>query len=339
MRLLITGGAGFIGSNFVRYMIRKYPHYQISNLDLLTYAGNHEGLEELGNHPHYHFVKGNICDRELVDALVSGKSAGASNKGTVPVDVMVNLAAETHVDRSIAEPECFIRTNVLGTQVLLEAARKYQVKKYVQISTDEVYGSLGETGHFTEESPLAPNNPYSSSKAGADLLVRAYYKTYGLPVNITRCSNNYGPYQFPEKFIPLMISNALQDKELPIYGDGRNIRDWLHVDDHCSAIDLVIHQGKPGEIYNIGGSNEQMNRDVAKKILTILKKPENLLRFVQDRPGHDRRYAINPNKISTELGWKPKRTFDDGLEETIKWYKNNRNWWIEQKKSLCKKQE
>ncbi|MFC4765808.1 dTDP-glucose 4,6-dehydratase [Effusibacillus consociatus] len=317
MKLLITGGAGFIGSNFVRFMIHKYPDYRIINLDRLTYAGKLENLNDVANRPHYQFVKGDICDRQLVESLVAGET----------VDTIVNFAAESHVDRSIAQPDIFVRTNVLGSQVLLDAARKYNVKKFVQISTDEVYGALGETGFFSEETPLCPNSPYSSSKAGADLLVRAYHETYKIPVNITRCSNNYGPYQYPEKLIPLIISNALQDKELPVYGDGTHIRDWLHVEDHCSAIDLVIHKGKPGEVYNVGGRNEWANIDIVKMILSILNKPESLIRFVQDRPGHDRRYAIDSTKIRTGLGWTPKYTFETGIKETVQWYIDNREWW------------
>lgn len=325
MKLLVTGGAGFIGSNFIRYMLRRYPHYRIMNLDLLTYAGNLENLRDIENHPHYQFVQGDICDRELVEALVAGKRTVGVSRG--PVDVIVNFAAESHVDRSITEPDIFIRTNVLGTQVLLEAARKCNVKKYVQISTDEVYGTLGETGRFTEETPLAPNSPYSSGKAGADLLVRAYHETYGLCVNITRCSNNYGPYQFPEKLIPLMITNALEDEKLPVYGDGGHVRDWLHVADHCAAIDLVIHKGKAGEVYNVGGNNERTNIGIVKQILSLLNKPENLIRFVPDRPGHDRRYAIDAAKIRAQLGWMPKYTFETGIRETVKWYTANREWW------------
>jgi dTDP-glucose 4,6-dehydratase len=317
MNLLVTGGAGFIGSHFLRYMIRNYPEYHIINLDLLTYASNLENLRDVSGHANYQFVQGNICDRKFVDSVVSHGS----------IDVIVNFAAETHVDRSIANPALFLQTNVLGTQVLVEAAHTYNVKKFVQISTDEVYGSLGQTGRFTEEAPLAANSPYSSSKAGADLLVRAYYQTYGLPINIIRCSNNYGPYQFPEKLIPLMITNALRDRELPVYGDGGHVRDWLHVEDHCRAIDLVIQQGEPGEVYNVGGNNEWKNLDLVRKILSLVKKPEHLIRFVPDRPGHDRRYALDASKICTRLGWNPQRHFDSGLEETVQWYVNNQEWW------------
>jgi dTDP-glucose 4,6-dehydratase len=316
MKVLITGGAGFIGSNFVRYMVRKYPSYQIINLDALTYAGNLENVKEVENEPNYRFVKGDITDRELIESLFA--------EG---IDAVVNFAAESHVDRSIVDPGIFVKTNVQGTQVLLDAAKKYGVKKYIQISTDEVYGTLGETGYFTETTPLAPNSPYSASKAGADLLVRAYHETYGLPVNITRCSNNYGPYHFPEKLIPLMIINALNDQPLPVYGDGLNVRDWLHVEDHCSAIDLVLHKGRDGEVYNIGGNNERTNIEVVKAILRYLNKPESLITFVEDRLGHDRRYAIDATKIRKELGWQPKYTFEEGLKKTIDWYLDNRSWW------------
>ncbi|MBB5324210.1 dTDP-glucose 4,6-dehydratase [Anoxybacillus tepidamans] len=316
MKVLITGGAGFIGSNFVNYMVRKYPSYQIINLDALTYAGNLENVKEVENEPNYRFVKGDITDRELIESLFA--------EG---IDAVVNFAAESHVDRSITDPGVFVRTNIQGTQVLLDAAKKYGVKKYIQISTDEVYGTLGETGYFTETTPLAPNSPYSASKASADFLVRAYHETYGLPVNITRCSNNYGPYHFPEKLIPLMIINALNDQPLPVYGDGLNVRDWLHVEDHCSAIDLVLHKGRNGEVYNIGGNNERTNIEVVKAILRYLNKPESLIIFVEDRLGHDRRYAIDATKIRKELGWKPKYAFEEGLKKTIDWYLENRSWW------------
>ncbi|MEK4454787.1 dTDP-glucose 4,6-dehydratase [Paenibacillus sp. FSL L8-0506] len=316
MKLLVTGGAGFIGSNFVLYMLQQHPDYQIVNVDALTYAGNLENLKSIENHPNYTFVKADITDVTAMDELIS--------QG---VDVVVNFAAESHVDRSILEPEVFVKTNVLGTQVLLDAAKKYSITKFVQVSTDEVYGSLGTTGLFTEETPLAPNSPYSASKAGGDLLVRAYHETFGLPVNITRCSNNYGPYQFPEKLIPLMISRALADQALPVYGDGMNIRDWLYVEDHCSAIDLVIHKGVNGEVYNIGGNNERTNVHIVNTVLQELGKPNSLITYVQDRPGHDRRYGIDPTKIMNELGWKPKHTFETGIKETIQWYLNNREWW------------
>jgi dTDP-glucose 4,6-dehydratase len=317
MNLLVTGGAGFIGSNFVRYMLNKYPEYKIVNYDLLTYAGNLENLKDIQENPRYVFVKGDIRNYQLVDYIVKSHH----------IDVIVNFAAESHVDRSISDPSVFVKTNVLGTQVLLDVAKENNIQKYVQISTDEVYGSLGDTGYFTEETPLAPNSPYSASKASADLLVRAYHETYGLNVNITRCSNNYGPYHFPEKLIPLMITNALEGKELPIYGDGQNIRDWLHVKDHCAAIDLVIHKGKPGEVYNIGGHNERTNNEIVHLIVEKLGVSKSLIKYVSDRPGHDRRYAINSTKIMTELGWKPQYTFEKGIEETIQWYINNQDWW------------
>lgn len=316
MKILITGGAGFIGSNFVHYMVNKYKEYKIINLDALTYAGNLETLKKIENESNYQFILGDITNTEVVEAIFADK-----------VDVVVNFAAESHVDRSITDPGIFVKTNIQGTQVLLDAAKKYGVKKYVQISTDEVYGTLGDTGYFTEDTPLAPNSPYSASKAGADLLVRAYHETYGLPINITRCSNNYGPYHFPEKLIPLMILNALNDKPLPVYGDGLNIRDWLHVQDHCSAIDIVLHKGVAGEVYNVGGHNERTNIDVVKAILRSLGKPETLIRFVEDRLGHDRRYAIDATKLRTGLGWEPQYTFETGLRQTIDWYLENRSWW------------
>lgn len=316
MKLLVTGGAGFIGSNFVLYMLDRHPDYDIINVDALTYAGNLENLKSAENNAKHTFVKADIQDVDVIGQLFE--------QG---VDVVVNFAAESHVDRSILDPGVFVKTNVLGTQVLLDAAKKYGVRKFVQVSTDEVYGTLGATGLFTEETPLEPNSPYSASKAGGDLLVRAYHETFGLPINITRCSNNYGPYQFPEKLIPLMISRALNDQQLPIYGDGLNIRDWLYVEDHCSAIDLVIHQGVNGEVYNIGGNNERTNIQIVKTILAELGKPESLMTFVQDRPGHDRRYGIDPTKLTNELGWSPKHNFESGIKETIQWYLNNREWW------------
>lgn len=315
-KVLITGGAGFIGSSFVQYMLAKYDEYKVVNLDALTYCGNLENLKDIEHHPNYTFIKGSVTDRDLVDRIVS--------EG---VNYIVNFAAESHVDRSIENPGIFVETNIMGTQVLLDAAKKYKVEKYHQVSTDEVYGALGPTGMFTEVTPLAPNSPYSASKASADLLVRAYHKTFGLPVNITRCSNNYGPYQFPEKLIPLMIANALEDKELPVYGDGMQIRDWLHVKDHCSAIDTVLHKGKVGEVYNVGGNNEKANIEIVKLILDKLGKLESLINYVKDRPGHDRRYAIDNTKITSELGWEPEYTFERGMEETIRWYLDNKEWW------------
>jgi dTDP-glucose 4,6-dehydratase len=316
MKVLVTGGAGFIGSNFVMYMLKKYSGYQIINLDALTYAGNLENLEHVQQNANYSFVKGDIADSALMDKIFE--------QG---IDIIVNFAAESHVDRSISNPQIFVKTNVMGTQVLLDAARKYNIKKFVQVSTDEVYGSLGETGLFTEQTPLSPNSPYSASKAGGDMLVRAYHETFGLNVNITRCSNNYGPYQFPEKLIPLMISNALNDKALPVYGDGLNVRDWLYVEDHCSAIDLVLHSGVNGEVYNVGGNNERTNMQIIETILTELDKPSSLIAYVKDRLGHDRRYGIDATKITAELGWKPKYHFESGIKETIQWYLDNKEWW------------
>lgn len=316
MRILVTGGAGFIGSNFIRYLLGKHESYEVLNLDLLTYAGNLDNLSGTKDNPRYNFVCGDIADYNCVKEVFS--------RG---IDYIVNFAAESHVDRSIEDSGIFIRTNVEGTRVLLEAARKFGVKKFLQVSTDEVYGSLASGGYFTENTPLDPSSPYSASKASADLLVQAYHRTYGLPVNITRCSNNYGPYQFPEKLIPLMITNALEDKSLPVYGDGLNIRDWLHVWDHCAALDLVLHEGKPGEVYNIGGNNEWTNIDIVRKILSELDKPNSLITYVKDRPGHDRRYAIDASKIKNELGWQPKFDFEYGLRKTIDWYCTNREWW------------
>jgi len=312
--VLVTGGAGFIGSNFLRYMVNKYPNYDFINLDALTYCGNLENLKDIEDKDNYSFVKGNVCDRELVNCIVEN------------VDYIVHFAAESHVDRSIEDPGIFIKSNILGTQTLLDASKKNDIRKFLQVSTDEVYGSLGSEGYFTEQTPLQANSPYSASKAGADLMVRAYHNTFDLPVNITRCSNNYGPYQFPEKLIPLMISNAIENKELPVYGDGKNIRDWLHVYDHCTGIDLVLHKGKAGEVYNIGGHNERANIDIVKLILKELDKPESLIKFVSDRLGHDRRYAIDSSKIRRDLGWKPKYTFEEGIIETIHWYLDNQDW-------------
>lgn len=315
MKLLVTGGAGFIGSNFVHYMINNYPSYEIVNVDALTYAGNLESLRSIEEHPNYAFVKADITDRATLEPLFQ---AG--------VDAVVHFAAESHVDRSILQPDIFVKTNVLGTQVLLELSKQYQVGKFVHISTDEVYGTLGDNGLFTESTPLAPNSPYSASKAGSDLLVRAYHETFGMNVNITRCSNNYGPFQFPEKLIPLMIQNALQDKPLPVYGDGMNVRDWLFVEDHCSAIDLVLHNGRSGEVYNVGGRNERTNLQVVRTILSQLGKSEGLIKYVTDRPGHDRRYAIDADKIRNELGWEPKHHYESGIRSTIEWYLGNQEW-------------
>ena len=317
MNILVTGGAGFIGSNFVRYMLNKYKDYKIVNLDLLTYAGNIKSLDDIKDNPNYLFVKGDIADNKLIDKIVS------ENK----INIIINFAAESHVDRSITNPDIFIRTNVLGTQNLLEVAKKYNIEKFFQISTDEVYGSLGKTGFFTEKTPLSPNSPYSASKASADLVVMAYHHTFGLPVNITRCSNNYGPYQFPEKLIPLFITNALVDKKVPLYGDGLNIRDWLFVEDHCSAIDTVLHKGKNGEIYNVGGNNEKTNKYITDTILKYLGKDNSLIKYVTDRLGHDRRYAIDATKIKEELSWEPKYKFEQAIEKTIQWYLDNKQWW------------
>ena len=317
MNILVTGGAGFIGSNFIHYMLEKHPDDNLINLDLLTYAGNIHNLDDVKNNPHYHFVKGNIVNRELVTHLVHEFN----------IDHIVNFAAESHVDRSILHPEVFVETNVQGTLALLDVAKREGVEKFLQVSTDEVYGTLGATGYFTEESPLQPNSPYSASKASADMMVRAYYETYGLNVNITRCSNNYGPYQFPEKLIPLMTSNGMEGKDLPIYGNGKNIRDWLYVSDHCQAIDLVLRDGKPGEIYNVGGHNERTNNEIVHLIVDNLGISEDHIKYVKDRLGHDKRYAIDPTKIETELGWKPEYTFDTGIVKTIDWYKNNEAWW------------
>ncbi|MHC0038679.1 dTDP-glucose 4,6-dehydratase [Pseudoneobacillus sp. C159] len=316
MNLLVTGGAGFIGSNFIQYVLEKYPDYQIVNLDKLTYAGNLENLHSIQKHKNYSFVKGDISNNELLEFIVTTKK----------IDIIVNFAAESHVDRSISQAYQFVKTNILGTQSVLEVAKKINIR-LIQVSTDEVYGSLGPIGYFTEKSPLLPNSPYSASKASADLLVRAYHETYGLNVNITRCSNNYGPFQYPEKLIPLMVINALNRKPLPIYGDGKNIRDWLHVKDHCAAIDLVIHKGESGEIYNIGGNNERTNLEVINLIIDTLGASKDLITYVPDRLGHDYRYAIDSSKIQKELGWKPLYTFDEGIMETISWYQKKQNWW------------
>lgn len=313
MTIIVTGGAGFIGSNFIFYMMKKYPDYRIICLDKLTYAGNLSTLAHVMDKPNFRFVKMDICDRDVVYGLFEEEHP----------DVVVNFAAESHVDRSILNPEIFLETNIIGTSVLMDACRKYGIERYHQVSTDEVYGDLPLDRpdlFFTEKTPLHTSSPYSSSKAGADLLVGAYHRTYGLPCTISRCSNNYGPYQFPEKLIPLMIMNALEDKPLPVYGDGKNVRDWLYVEDHCKAIDLIIHKGTVGEIYNIGGHNEMANIDIVKLILKELGKPESLITYVKDRKGHDRRYAIDSAKIHKELGWLPETRFVDGIRKTIRWY-------------------
>ncbi len=323
MQLLVTGGLGFIGSNLVRHLLKNHPDYKIVNLDAVTYAGHPENLQDLNNESRYNFVKGRIEDRNLVGEIVSGKRFGK-------IDGIINVAAETHVDRSIEDPGIFVSSNIFGTQVLLEAALKYGSKeqpiRYLQVSTDEVYGSLGPTGKFTEETSLAANSPYSASKAGADMLCRAYFHTFGLPTLITRCSNNYGPYQHPEKLIPLFITNLMNGKQVPVYGDGKNVRDWLHVEDHCAAIDTVFHKGVPGEVYNVGGNNEWKNIDITKFIIKELGKGEEMIKYVEDRLGHDRRYAIDNTKITTQLGWAPAHTFEKGIKETIEWYKKNGSW-------------
>jgi dTDP-glucose 4,6-dehydratase len=331
-RILVTGGAGFIGSNFVQYVLNNLENKELTvvNLDLLTYAGNLENLEDIRDNKNHFFIKGDICDKNLVEKIFADYN----------IDTVVNFAAESHVDRSITNPEIFLHTNIFGTQTLLEAAKKYwkihpddkysrEYKagvKFLQVSTDEVYGALGKTGKFTEKTPISPNSPYSASKAGADLFVRAYYETFALPINITRCSNNYGPYQFPEKLIPLMINNCKRDKKLPVYGDGMQIRDWLHVKDHCSAIFTVLSKGKTGEVYNIGGNNEKANIEIVKLIIKNIGKTDDLISYVQDRPGHDRRYAIDNAKITSELGWSPAYTFEHGIAETIQWYLDNERW-------------
>ncbi|OMD74806.1 dTDP-glucose 4,6-dehydratase [Paenibacillus odorifer] len=317
-KMLVTGGAGFIGGNFVQYMVDKYPHYDIVNLDLLTYAGDLTKHKDIESKSNYRFVQADIADREAILSLFELEK----------FDYVVHFAAESHVDRSISDPAIFVRTNVMGTQVLLDAAKKFGITKFLHVSTDEVYGELDfdPTVFFTEETPLQPNSPYSASKTASDLLVRAYYETFGLPMNITRCSNNYGPYHFPEKLIPLTISRVLNEEKVPVYGDGKNIRDWLHVLDHCAAIDLVVHEGVSGEVYNVGGHNERTNLEVVKTIISTLGKSEDLIEFVTDRLGHDKRYAIDPTKLEN-LGWKPTYTFETGIAQTIQWYIDNAEWW------------
>ncbi len=328
--ILVTGGAGFIGSNFVKLMLNKHPDYKIINVDALTYAGNLENLVDIKDNKNYEFIKADIRDRAKIEEIFAEND----------IMFVVNFAAESHVDRSIEEPEVFLTTNILGTQVLLDTAKKYwkinptdkyckkykEGVKFLQVSTDEVYGALGDTGMFVETMPLKPNSPYSASKASADLIVRAYNETFCLPVNITRCSNNYGPYQFPEKLIPLMINNCTNEKDLPVYGDGMQIRDWLHVSDHCNAIDVVLQKGKDGEVYNIGGNNEKANIEIVNLLIKSLGKSTDLIKYVKDRPGHDRRYAIDNTKITTELGWEPAYTFEEGMAETIEWYIANKEW-------------
>ncbi len=321
--LLVTGGAGFIGSCFVRHELKKHPDYKIINLDALTYCGNIENLKDVENNPNYKFVHGNICDRKLVRDLVAQS------------DCVINFAAESHVDNSIKHPEIFIETNVQGTLNLLQASKELGVERYLQVSTDEVYGTLGKTGYFYETTPIAPNSPYSASKASADMLVRAYRETYGLATLNTRCSNNYGPYQYPEKLIPFFISQLLKGEKVPVYGDGMNVRDWLYVYDHCEAIDVVLHKGKVGEVYNIGGHNEKTNMEITHLILDAMGKDESSIKYVEDRLGHDRRYAIANDKITSELGWEPSITFEEGIKITIDWYLNNQDWMksIEDKKN------
>jgi dTDP-glucose 4,6-dehydratase len=314
LRILVTGGAGFIGSCFVRHLLTRYPDYQVTNLDLLTYAGNLENLTDVEANPRYRFVHGDIRDEALVKQLMA------------ETDICVNIAAQTHVDRSISGPAEFVSTNVLGTHTLLEAAYRAQIQKFIQVSTDEVYGSLGPTGLFTEESPIEPSSPYSASKASADLIVLSYFKTFGFPVCVTRCSNNYGPYQFPEKLIPLFILNAFAGKPVPVYGDGLNVRDWIHVYDHNEAVDRVMHAGRPGEVYNIGASNERTNMEITRLILTLCGRDDSLIQYVTDRPGHDRRYAIDSTKIQRELDWQPQRDFETGLAETVAWYREHSEW-------------
>jgi dTDP-glucose 4,6-dehydratase len=317
MKFLVTGGAGFIGSNFIHYLLAQYPDCQVINFDKLTYAGNLDNLKDVAGDPRYSFVKGDICDAKAVEET----AARLGRDGMI-----VNFAAETHVDRSIVSAGSFVQTDVFGTYVLLEAVKKFKIPRYLHISTDEVYGSI-EKGSFTEESPLHPNSPYAASKAGGDLIVRSYFKTYNLPVVITRSSNNYGPYQYPEKVMPLFITIALRDQKLPLYGDGKNVRDWLYVEDNCEAIDLVLQKGKDGEIYNIGGESERQNIEVTKLILKQLGKPESLIEYVKDRPGHDRRYSLDCSKVK-KLGWKPKADFEESLRKTIEWYRANQEWWV-----------
>lgn len=320
MNILVTGGAGFIGSNFIFHMLNNHPDYRIVCVDKLTYAGNLSTLEPIMNNPNFRFCKLDICDRENIYKLFEEEE----------FDVVVNFAAESHVDRSIENPSIFLETNIIGTSILMDACRKYGNIRYHQVSTDEVYGDLPLDRpdlFFTEETPIHTSSPYSSSKAGADLLVMAYYRTFGLPITISRCSNNYGPYHFPEKLIPLMIINCLNDKKLPVYGEGLNVRDWLYVEDHCKAIDLIIHKGRIGEVYNVGGHNEMRNIDIVKLIIHALGKSEDLITYVTDRKGHDLRYAIDPTKIHNELGWLPETKFEDGIQKTIKWYLDNRDWW------------
>ncbi len=321
MHIVVTGGCGFIGSNFIRHILTHRRDWRITNIDSLTYAGNPSSLQDIAGNPQYRFYKGDICDHAFTAEIFSANP-----------DAVVHFAAESHVDRSIDGPEIFVRTNVLGTQVLLETARRAKVSRFLHVSTDEVYGSLGTTGLFSETTPLAPNSPYSASKAGSDLLVQAYHHTFGMDTVLTRCSNNYGPYQFPEKLIPLLISNLMDDQQIPIYGDGKNIRDWIHVEDHCAGLLLVLEKGRAGETYNLGGGNERENIVIAKNLLSLLGKDESSIKYVQDRLGHDRRYAIDASKAKSELGWTPKHDFESGLAATVAWYKAHEKWWRPLKK-------
>ena len=317
MNVLVTGGCGFIGTNLVRFLLRERPGWRVVNLDKLTYAGNAESLADLEGHERYRFVRGDVANGELVGEVLRSER----------IEAVMHLAAESHVDRSILAPAVFIETNVRGTQVLLEAARELGLARFLHVSTDEVYGSLGPTGAFTEETPLAPSSPYSASKAASDLLALAYARTFELPVVVTRCSNNYGPYQFPEKLIPLMIANALRDKPLPVYGDGMNVRDWIHVEDHCRGLLLALEKGRVGQVYNFGARSERHNIDIVKEVLRLVGRPESLIQYVKDRPGHDRRYAIDARKAEAELSWAPRRRFEEALGETVRWYVEHRGWW------------
>ncbi len=321
MHIVVTGGCGFIGSNFIRHILTNRRDWRVTNIDSLTYAGNPSSLQDIAGNSQYHFYKGDICDHAFTAEIFSANP-----------DAVVHFAAESHVDRSIDGPEIFVRTNVLGTQVLLETARRAKVSRFLHVSTDEVYGSLGPTGLFSETTPLAPNSPYSASKAGSDLLVQAYHHTFGMNTVLTRCSNNYGPYQFPEKLIPLLISNLMDDQQIPIYGDGKNIRDWIHVEDHCAGLLLVLEKGRAGETYNLGGGNERENIVIAKNLLSLMGKEESSIKYVQDRLGHDRRYAIDASKAKSELGWTPKHDFESGLAATVAWYKAHEKWWRPLKK-------
>jgi dTDP-glucose 4,6-dehydratase len=322
MKLLVTGGCGFIGSNFIRFMLETHPDFEIVNLDALTYAGNPENLKDVETNPRYRFVLGRIEDADMVRTAMKG------------VESVVHFAAESHVDRSILDAQPFLKTNILGTHLLFDIAREYGISRFIHISTDEVYGTLGDSGKFTEETPLRPNSPYSASKAAADLLARAYYETYKLPVILIRPSNNYGPYQYPEKFIPLMITNLLTDKSIPVYGRGENIRDWLYVEDNCRAIDLILHKGRPGEAYNVGGRSEVKNIELARQVLAHMGRGESDIQYVKDRPGHDYRYALDISRMENELGWKPLVGIEEGIEKTVRWYKKNEQWWRSLKERL-----